>query len=273
MGHLGSLACGTVVIEPGARTTRVVVGTLMVEYVYAPYQAMQPRHIARVATIGIATRGLGRHGEPLVGHFYPIGRSPSGPVLDIVDITERYLIEVYHVAADVGERSFLAEKVAAARHAMVQGNGRNGKATVLVDHLRHGGVYGMKDDLELQSRAKGGHLHVKHGAQLFRCIDMQRGRPTQHTERGNHADEAKAMVAMKMGDKDTAYACEMDAGAAQLYLRALTAVDHKHLLAYLHHLRRGIVMERRQRAATAQYVYLKGFHYQLCYDIRLTARE
>lgn len=164
MGHLGSLACSAVVIEPGAGTARVVVGTLVVEYVDTPYQAMQPRHIARVATIGIATRGGGWHGKPLVGHFYPIGRSPSGPVLDIVDIAERYLIEVYHVTADVWEHSFLAEKVTTARHAMIQGNGGNGKATVFVDHLRHGGVYGVEDDLEPQPRAKGGHLHVKHGA-------------------------------------------------------------------------------------------------------------
>ena len=80
------------------------------------------------------------------------------------------------------------------------------------------------------------------------------------------------MVAMKMGDEDTPYTRKVDAGAAQLYLRALTTVNHKHLLAYLHYLRRGIVTERRQRAATAQYVYLKGFHYQLCYNILLTAQ-
>ena len=68
------------------------------------------------------------------------------------------------------------------------------------------------------------------------------------------------MVAMQMGDKDMAHAGESHPGAAQLYLRALPTVYHKHLFANLYYLRRSVMPHGRQRTAAPEDVNLEWFH-------------
>lgn len=65
------------------------------------------------------------------------------------------------------------------------------------------------------------------------------------------------MVAMQMGNKNVANARETHTRTTELYLGALSAVYHKHLVAQLYHLRRCIVAQRGQRTATSEYMYLE----------------
>lgn len=88
-------------------------------------------------------------------------------------------------------------------------------------------------------------------------MDMQRCCTPQHAECGYHPDKPEAMVAMQMGNKNVANARETHARTTELYLGALSAVYHEHLVAQLYHLRRCIVAQRGQRTATPEYMYLE----------------
>lgn len=135
---------------------------------------------------------------------------------------------------------------------MLQGNALYGKAAILKDDLMLGCVDGMEHHLELQSRAEHIHLCLQHRPERSRRIDMQCSCAPQHAESGDEPDEPEAMVAMKVGDKNRLNLCEAYTGATQLYLRALATVYHKKLSAYLHDLRRGEMLQCRQRTATSK---------------------
>ena len=96
--------------------------------------------------------------------------------------------------------------------------------------------------------------------QFFRRIDSERHGASEQAERREHTDESEAMVAVNMTDEHSAKTVEAYLRTTHLQLSALTAIDEKLLLAYLHHLRRRIMAQRGQRTATTKYMYLEWFH-------------
>ena len=113
-----------------------------------------------------------------------------------------------------------------------------------------GCVNGMEDHCEFKPLAKHVYLHPEHPLKLAWRIDMQRSRAPQHAESGDHADKSKAMITVQMTDEHRLKPGEAHPGTAQLHLRSFAAVDHEKFPAYVDHLRRGVVFERGQRAAT-----------------------
>jgi hypothetical protein len=91
-------------------------------------------------------------------------------------------------------------------------------------------------------------------------MNMEGCRSSEQAKGGYHADEAKAMVAMKMGDKHVAELAETGPATTQLHLRAFAAVNHHQLAANLDQLRGGIVAQSGQRTTATQDMYTKQFH-------------
>ena len=118
------------------------------------------------------------------------------------------------------------------------GNGSHREATVFIDNGSRRGINRMELDLVFKSLTVSLHLHLQDGLQLRRSMDMQRCCTPQHAECGYHPDKPEAMVAMQMGNKNVANARETHARTTELYLGALSAVYHEHLVAQLYHLRR-----------------------------------
>jgi hypothetical protein len=79
---------------------------------------------------------------------------------------------------------------------------------------------------------------------------MEFGSTPQQSESGDHADEPKAMVAVKMGDEHMAHLGEAHTASTQLHLHALATVDHEQFLTHLDHLCRRIMAKGGQRATT-----------------------
>ena len=115
---------------------------------------MQPWHIARIAAIGVCSGRVGRRNQALIGHRSSFIVYPIGPQLDIVDLANGYSIEVDHVATDVRQQSFLAEKEATTVNPMFQRDALYGKTLVFVNNLLHRGIYGMKHHFELDAATK-----------------------------------------------------------------------------------------------------------------------
>lgn len=113
-----------------------------------------------------------------------------------------------------------------------------------------GRVNSMEDHCELKPLAKHVHLHLEHPLKLAWRIDMQRSRTPQHAESGDHADKSKAMITVQVADEHRLKPGEAHSITAQLHLRTFAAVDHEKFPAYVNHLRRGVVFERGQCAAT-----------------------
>ena len=252
----GLLRCA-VVVELGAVGAGFVVGTLMIKHGSAFHELMQLGHIARVTTVSIAARWVCRESKARIGDYRAILGRPVCAVLDVGDMTYGDMIEVYHVPTYVRECPFLTKKETATRHTMLKGNGSHREATVFIDNGSRRGINRMELNLVFKSLTVGLHLHLQDGLQLRRSMDMQRCCTPQHAECGYHPDKPEAMVAMQMGNKNVANARETHARTTELYLGALSAVYHEHLVAQLYHLRRCIVAQRGQRTATPEYMYLE----------------
>lgn len=90
---------------------------------------------------------------------------------------------------------------------------------------------------------------------------MQCRRTPQHTERRDQTDQPKAMVAMQMRDEHSRNFRKSYMRTAQLYLCPFPAINHEVFAADLNNLRRGKMLQRRQRTAATQNMDFKRFHY------------
>jgi hypothetical protein len=76
------------------------------------------------------------------------------------------------------------------------------------------------------------------------------GGTPQQAKSAHDAYQSETMVAVNMRDEDMAYFAEGDSRASYLQLGTLSAVDHKQFATTLHHLRRWVVTQGGQSAAT-----------------------
>ena len=125
---------------------------------------------------------------------------------------------------------------------MLQGNCLDGQRAVFVDNLLLAGVDGMKIDLVVKIVTEQLHLLFQHILQSCRSIDSQPSRTPKKAKGAEHAYQAKAMVAMQMGNEDSTNLGKPQTRTAQLHLRAFTTVHKKQFAPDFHDLRRGIVM-------------------------------
>ena len=235
-GHHRGLSGGGVIVFLGRLEFVFAIGTLVVEGIDALDQLVERWHIAGVAAIGIASRRIGRTDKAAVGNHLAVGHRPIGTVLDIVHLADRNLIGLHHLRTDMGQQRLLADEIAAGGKAMLQRDGLHRDGTVLIDHSVAGGVDGMELHLEAQVVSKEVYLAAQDGAERLRAVDMEGGRPPHQTEGGDHANEAEAMVAMQMGDKDMTQFGKPRMTPTQLRLRALCTIEHQQLLTHFHHL-------------------------------------
>jgi hypothetical protein len=91
-------------------------------------------------------------------------------------------------------------------------------------------------------------------------MNVECGLTSQQSKGTDNPNDAKAVVAMQMRDEDVPQPLERDARTAQLDLRTLATVYHEQLATTLHDLHGREVVQRRQCAAAAQYVYFEWFH-------------
>ena len=243
-GHESSLVGCAVPILRSTVGLLLRVGALVIEEADVFKQLMKRGNIASVGTVGIAAGRIGRLGEPAVRHQGAVGHRPIGPILDVVDVADGNFVSINHVATDMGQQRLLPEKEATAGYAVLQGNALDDKAAVGIDGLMARRVYGVENDFEIEAEAKHLQLGIEHGLELGRGIDMERRRAPQQPERGNHADQAEAVIAMKMGNEDGLNLGETDARSAQKHLRAFTTIDKEQLPAHLNDLSTSNVQAR-----------------------------
>ena len=81
---------------------------------------------------------------------------------------------------------------------MLQGDGLNGKAVVLEDHLLLLWVYRMEHHLETEMGAEKAHLSHQHLLEFARRIDVQGCRSPLQPERAYHSDEPEAVVSVNV---------------------------------------------------------------------------
>ena len=89
---------------------------------------------------------------------------------------------------------------------------------------------------------------------------MQGSRSTKQAEGTDHTHQAKAMVAVKMGDENRSYFSKTDARTSQLHLRAFATIHEKELSPHLDNLCRSIVSGCGQSTATAKDMYPERLH-------------
>lgn len=107
---------------------------------------------------------------------------------------------------------------------------------VLVDRLTDSSVHSMKPHRVFEPIAEQCHLLFEQWLKLGRGIDVKWSRAAHKTESAYQPNEAKAMVAMQMGDEDGLDTSELYARSAQLQLRPFATIEHKHLTPNLYHL-------------------------------------
>lgn len=240
-GHHSRLSgCGMVVFL-GRLDLVLAISTFVIEGVDTFYQLMKRRDIAGVAAIGIASGGVGLPDQATMRDDVAIGGCPAGSVLDVVDLTDWYLIGLQHLWPDVRQEGFLANQVAAGGQSVLQGDGLYCDATILIDHGVKSGVDRMELHLEAQVVSEEVYLTSQDRPKGFRAVDMKGSRPTDQPESGDHADKPKAMVTMQMGYEDMAQFGKTRTTSSQLSLRPFCTVEHQELITYLHQLGRGIM--------------------------------
>ena len=74
--------------------------------------------VCGVCAVCVGTDRVGWGGQAFVGNDGAVFCCPIHACLDVVDLRNGYVVEVYHVAADVARCGLFAEKVAAARYTM-----------------------------------------------------------------------------------------------------------------------------------------------------------
>ena len=249
-GHECSLCCCAVIVLLGFTLLVGVVCALMVEQVDPSDSLCQFGQVSRIRAIGIRTGLFCRNDEVAVGYDSAIGACPVGSQLDVVDLTDRNLQIVDHVATDVRQRGLLSEEEATARNTVVEGQRADTDTLVVVDNRFALCIDGMEHHIIFQLVAKQLLLHLQQGFECLMGINMKRCGTAQHTKGAHHADKPQAVVAVEMRDKDGLNLHEVDASLAQLQLRSLTAIHHKLLVPERYHLRRGVVVHRWHGAPT-----------------------
>ena len=149
-GHHSCLTSRGMEILLGLRQMIVAIGTLVIEGMHALELLVETGHIAGVADIGIATRGIGRRHQTAIGDHLAIGHRPVGTVLDITYLTGRNAIAVHHLTTDMGQGGLLLDEIATAGHTVFDGDALHLDAAVLIDHLTHTGIDWMEDNLEIE---------------------------------------------------------------------------------------------------------------------------
>ena len=150
----------------------------------------------------------------------------------------------------MGQGGFLADQIATAGHTVLQRDTLYHDATVFEYYLADGGIYRMILYLVTQIVSEEGYLAFQLWSESLWPMDMQCGRTSQQTESGNHTNQSETVIAMLMGDEYVAQFGKADLTLAQLYLRAFGTIEHQHLTAHLHHLRRCVMTKGGKRTST-----------------------
>ena len=124
---------------------------------------------------------------------------------------------------------------------MNQWNTLNGDTAIFVHHLSLGGINRIERHFVSQVVGIELELSVQFLAQFFRCMHMQLSRTSQQTKSRNHANQAKAVIAMQVGNKHMTELIKTHPALSQLHLGTLGTIKHQYLLAYFYNLRRGIM--------------------------------
>lgn len=209
--HRSSLAGSRVCIFLSQLDVVLTIGALMIERGDMLKALVQIGDITSVTAIGIRARLLCRLHQPTVRHMLAVGCYPVGTSLDVIDLTDGNLIEVYHITADMRQHRFLAKQESAARHAMLKRDAFNRQRTVFVNHLLTGGFYGMEVNLIVEIVAEQFHLLLQDVFHRGRCIDGQPCSPPKQPKGAEHAYQAEAVIAVQMGDEDSTDFGEADA--------------------------------------------------------------
>ncbi len=160
------------IVEASTVGTGTVVSRVVIKQIDPFDELAQLWFVPCVAAIGIGTRRSGRHGETAVGYRLAVWRHPVGTILDVVDLADRHLITVNHIATDMRQRGLLPEEEATAWDAVVERKGLYGQTTVVVDDLMLVGIHGMKHDIELQAITEQVHLFLQQSLESGWCIDL-----------------------------------------------------------------------------------------------------
>jgi hypothetical protein len=212
---------------------------------------VQSGNIACVAAVGVRTRRVRRFDKTTVRDVFSLFRSPVGTCFDVVNLTDGYMIEVYHVTPDVWLAGLFTEQIATTRHTMFQGDALYCQGTVFVDYFLNRSVNRMKVYFIVEIVAEQSHLPVQDVFHFLWSIDSQTGCSPQQPKGAEHSYQPEAMVAMQVGNENGTDLGKADTGAPQLNLRAFSAIYQEQFSPHLHHLRGCIVTNCGQSAATA----------------------
>ena len=114
-------------------------------------------HVSCVGAVGVASWLVGWSGEAAVGNGFAIGSNPVCSCLYVADLADRDIVEVYHIAADMGCGGLFAKQESAAGYAVFQRNGFDGQTLVFVDNNCFGCLNGVERNLVSKSFAEQFH--------------------------------------------------------------------------------------------------------------------
>ena len=197
---------------------------------------MKMGHVACVTNVGIAAWFISRSDKSAVGDYNPIRSCPVGSVLYITHLTDRDVIKIHHLPADMGQGGLFFNQISTTGNTMLQWDTFNCDTSILIDRLPTIGINRIKYDVKSQVMRKETNLSIQFWLQCLWGMDMKTSRATQKSKGRNHTDEAETMVTMKVSDKDVTEFRKTHTTLSQLHLGSLSTVKHQHLIAQLNHL-------------------------------------
>ena len=109
-----------------------------------------------------------------VWYHVTIGHYPVGALFDGIDGKVGDVVEVYHVAANVGKCRLFVEKESAAGDMMVEGDGRYSEATIVVDYFGARRINVVKDDIVAKTPTEIVELWLEQPRQVAMGVNMER---------------------------------------------------------------------------------------------------
>ena len=170
--HLCSLSCCAMKILLCSVDAVLAISGLMVKQVDIFKLLVQVGHISRIRAISIRAWPVGRRNQPVIRHNITLCICPISTCLNMIDLTDWYLIEIYHVTANVRKALFLSEKKSTTGDTMLKRNGLDRQATVFVNNSLLCGVNRMELNTILQTKAEHVHLCLEHRFKSCWCKNM-----------------------------------------------------------------------------------------------------
>ncbi len=221
------------------------VGRFVVEQIDPAAEVRRLGRKVRVRQVGVGTRRVGAVGQPVVGQplaaFEPYVLAPLGRR----DLGDRKGVAGDCELVDVQRRLLFAEEEPCAGHAVAQRNAPHLDRAVFEEQAMFRRVGLDPLDLVGQRRVEVAQVGRQDLPEGGGGVDAQRRAPSVEPERREERKEAETVVAVQVRNEYLSDFQRVDAVSDQLLLRTFARIHEVVLLVDVHHLRRGVTVDRR----------------------------